>query len=133
MGSPVGSLAMQEFLYAELSVAARQAGDVSVGQNVVIDTRNGKVAGTVSRIDPTVTAGTLVVDVEITGELPKGARPQLKVEGIIYIVQIADALSVGKPTFSRTNAEVSIYKLDGKIADDQPTASQRGKVDQPSG
>lgn len=112
LGSPVGRLARQELLYAELRVPARQAGDVLVGQNVVVDTRNGTVKGSVSRIDPGVTDGTVIVDVEIHDPLPRGARPQLQVEGIVYVAQIADALHVGRPTFIRTDAEVTIYKLD---------------------
>lgn len=112
LGSPVGRLARQEFLYAELRVPARQAGDVVRGQHVVVDTRNGTVDGVVSRIDPGVTDGTVIVDVEIHDPLPRGARPQLQVEGIVYVAQIADAIHVGRPTFIRTDAEVTIYKLD---------------------
>jgi len=113
LGSPSGRLARQELLYAELRVPARQAGEVVVGQNVLIDTRNGTVNGSVSRIDPGVTEGTVIVDVDIHDPLPRGARPQLQVEGIIYVAQIKDALHVGRPTFIRTDAEVTIYKLDG--------------------
>ena len=112
LGIPIGKLARQDVLYAELRVPARQAGEVIIGQNVVVDTRNGTVKGKVSRIDPGVSEGTVVVDVELEGKLPKGARPQLQVEGIIYIAQIDEAIFVGKPTFTRTNAEVTIYKLD---------------------
>lgn len=112
LGSPIGRLARQELLYAELRVPARQAGDVVIGQKVLVDTRNGTVNGSVSRIDPGVTEGTVIVDVEIHDPLPRGARPQLQVEGIIYVAQIADAFHVGRPTFIRTDAEVTIYKLD---------------------
>lgn len=112
LGSPIGRLARQELLYAELRVPARQAGEVMVGQNVLVDTRNGTVNGSVSRIDPGVTEGTVIVDVDIHDPLPRGARPQLQVEGIIYVAQIKDALHVGRPTFIRTDAEVTIYKLD---------------------
>ncbi|HIG39102.1 MAG: efflux RND transporter periplasmic adaptor subunit [bacterium] len=112
LGSPIGKLARQDVLYAELRVPARQAGEVIIGQNAIIDTRNGTVKGKVSRIDPGVSEGTVIVDVELEGRLPKGARLQLQVEGIIYIAQIDEAIFVGKPTFTRTNAEVTIYKLD---------------------
>ncbi len=112
LGSPIGKLERQDVLYAELRVPARQAGEVIIGQNAIIDTRNGTVKGKVSRIDPGVSEGTVIVDVELEGRLPKGARLQLQVEGIIYIAQIDEAIFVGKPTFTRTNAEVTIYKLD---------------------
>lgn len=113
LGSPVGRLARQDLLYAELRVPARQASDVSIGQNVLIDTRNGLVNGLVDRIDPGVTEGTVIIDVDIHDPLPRGARPQLQVEGNIYVAQIENALHMGRPTFIRTNSAVTIYKLDG--------------------
>ena len=112
MGSPIGRLARQDLLFAQLRVPARQAGEVLVGQKVVVDTRNGTVEGVVSRIDPGVSEGTVSVDVQIDGILPKGARPQLQVEGIIYIAQIFGGLHIGRPTFIRSDADVSLYKLD---------------------
>ncbi len=113
-GSAIGRIAQQNQLYAELKVPARQAGEVLVDQHVMIDTRNGKVAGVVSRIDPGVTDGTVIVDVAITGELPKGSRPQLQVEGTIYIAQLDSTLFVGKPSFVKADATVALYKLDDK-------------------
>lgn len=111
-GGPIGRIAQQDQLYAELKVPARQAGEVSVGQNVLVDTRNGTVDGAVERIDPGVTDGTVIVDVNLEGTLPKGARPQLQVEGIIYIAQITDTLYVGKPNYIKADATVALYKLD---------------------
>lgn len=118
-GSPISKIAQQQQLYAELKVPARQAGEVKVGQNVLIDTRNGTVDGNVTRIDPGVTEGTVIVDVSIDGPLPKGSRPQLQVEGIIYIAQLEDTLYVGKPNYIKEDATVALYKLDaqGKYAD----------------
>jgi len=62
-------------LKAEIRVAETQAKDILIGQSASIDTRNGLVDGHVSRIDPSVQNGTVTVDVTLTGELPKGARP----------------------------------------------------------
>ena len=111
-GSPIGRIAQQDQLYAELKVPAREATQVQAGQKVVVDTRNGVVNGTVTRVDPGVTDGTVVVDVELTGALPEGARPQMQVEGTVYISQLANTLYVGKPSYVKGDAAMAVYKLD---------------------
>lgn len=111
-GSPIGRIAQLDQLYAELKVPAREATDVQTGQSVVIDTRSATVNGVVTRIDPAVTDGTVVVDVDLKGALPAGARPQLPVEGIIYLSKLANTMFVGKPAYIKTNAAIAVYKLD---------------------
>jgi HlyD family secretion protein len=111
-GSPVGRIARQDQLYAELRVPAREATQVQPGQKVVVDTRSGTVNGVVTRVDPGVTDGTVVVDVELEGAIPAGARPQLQVEGTIYISRLPDALYVGKPSYVKNDAAINVYKLD---------------------
>ena len=111
-GSPIGRIAQQDQLYAELRVPAREATQVQSGQQVMIDTRNGLVNGAVTRVDPGVTDGTVIVDVELRGALPAGARPQLEVEGTIYISRIPNTLYVGKPAYVKNDAAMAVYKLD---------------------
>jgi HlyD family secretion protein len=111
-GSPIGRIAQPNTLYAELKVPAREASQVQPGQNVVVDTRNGTVNGVVTRIDPGVTEGTVIVDVDLQGALPAGARPQLEVEGIIYVSQLQNTLYVGKPAYVKNDAAITVYKLD---------------------
>jgi len=111
-GSPIGRIAQQDQLYAELKVPAREATQVQAGQKVVVDTRNGTVDGTVTRVDPGVTDGTVVVDVDLQGPLPAGARPQLEVEGTIYVAQVANTLFVGKPAYVKNDSAITVYKLD---------------------
>ena len=41
----------------------------------MIDTRNGIIARRVTRIDPSVEQGTVTVEVELIGDLPRGAGP----------------------------------------------------------
>jgi len=111
-GSPIGRIAQQDQLYAELRVPAREATQVQVGQKVTVDTRNGTVHGIVARVDPGVTDGTVVVDVDLRSALPAGARPQLQVEGTIYLSQLPDTLFVGKPSYVKSDAAIALYKLD---------------------
>jgi HlyD family secretion protein len=111
-GSPIGRIARQDRLYAELRVPAREATQVRAGQKVLVDTRNGTANGIVTRVDPGVTDGTVVVDVDLQGPVPAGARPQLQVEGTIYVSQLQNTLFVGKPAYVRNDAAISVYKLD---------------------
>ena len=69
---------------------------MQIGQAASIDTRNGVVPGRVSRIDPAVQNGTVTVDVALEGPLPRGARPDLTVDGTIELERLANVLYVGR-------------------------------------
>ena len=99
-------------LKAEIRVAETQAKDIVIGQLAEVDTRNGVVAGKVSRIDPSVQNGTVTVDVIFTAELPKGSRPDLSVDGTIELERLDDVVYVGRPAFGQENSQVGIFKLD---------------------
>lgn len=111
-GSPIGRIAEHRQLYAELKVPAREAGEVAAGQKVVVDTRRGVVDGKVVRVDPSVVDGSVVVDVELLAEPPSGSRPQLPIEGTIYLSELTDILFVGKPAHVKTDSVMVVYKLD---------------------
>ena len=76
-----------------------------------IDTRNGIVKGKVRRIDPAVQNGTVTVDVSLEGELPRGARPDLSVDGTIEVERLNDVLHVGRPAYGQANSAVGLFKL----------------------
>ncbi len=99
-------------LKAEIKIAETQAKDATLGQKAAIDTRNGIVAGHVSRIDPSVQNGTVTVDVYIDGALPQGARPDLSVDGTIEIENLKDILYVGRPVHGQPDSTIGIFKLD---------------------
>ena len=110
-GTNLARIARPDVLRAELRIAETQAKDVVVGQKVGVDTRNGIAAGTVERIDPAVQNGTVQVDVDLTGPLPPGARPDLSVEGTIEIERLADVIYVGRPAFGQPDSEVRLFRL----------------------
>ena len=111
-GSNLARVARPGELRAELRIPEVQAKDVVVGLPVRIDTRNGLVAGRVVRIDPAVVNGTVLVDVELEGELPAGARPDLSVDGTIEIERLADVLHVGRPVAGAAPGELQLFRLD---------------------
>ncbi len=104
-------------LKAELRIAETQAKDIEVGQSADIDTRNGIIAGQVSRKDPAATNGTVAVDVSLTGELPRGAVPDLTVDGTIQLERLDDILYVGRPSLGQEDSPVGLFKLTSASGD----------------
>ncbi len=118
-GVNLARVAQPEHLKAELRIAETQAKDVEINQRASIDTRNGIVEGRVMRIDPSVQDGTVTVDVELVGELPRGARPDLSVDGTVEIERLEDVLYVGRPAYGQAGTTVSLFRLleDGVTAE----------------
>ncbi|MCW8997096.1 MAG: HlyD family efflux transporter periplasmic adaptor subunit, partial [Kangiellaceae bacterium] len=112
MGTNIAKLARKNSLIAELQIPEIQIRDVAIGQRVEIDTRNNKVDGVVTRIDPAVINGNVQVDVAFRQELPRDARPDLTVDGEIKIAEIDDALHVNRPLFAQSQSSSAVYKLD---------------------
>jgi multidrug efflux pump subunit AcrA (membrane-fusion protein) len=63
--------------------------------------------------------GSVTVDIRLSGELPKGARPDLSVDGTIVIEKLEDILFVGRPVQGAADSIISLFKLspDGKRAE----------------
>jgi len=111
-GTNLARVAKPGELMAELRIPETQVRDVAFGQSVRVDTRNGIVSGQVIRIDPAVRNGSVQVDVELSGELPAGARPDLSVDGTIEIERLTDVLYVGRPAYGQPESEVRLFRLE---------------------
>lgn len=110
-GTNLARVADPTKLKAEVKIAETQAKDIQINQVAAIDTRNGVVNGHVVRVDPAVEQGTVTVDVALDGELPKGARPDLSVDGTIELERLDNVIYVGRPAFGQENNTVGIFKL----------------------
>jgi len=129
-GAMLAKVVQPEHLMAALKIAETQARDVQFGEPASIDTHNGAISGTVMRVDPAVQNGTVTVDVKLTGELPRGARPDLSVDGTIDLERLDNVLYVGRPAFGQENSTISLFKLDtdGKEAVRVPVKVGRESV-----
>src|SRR5215831_9659900 len=110
-GTNLARVADPTRLKAEIKVAETQAKDIQVGQAAQVDTRNGIVNGHVIRIDPSVQNGTRTVDVSLEGDLPKGAVPDLSVDGTIELQRLPDVVYMGRPAFGQDQSTVGIFKM----------------------
>ena len=111
IGDNLARVADPTKLKAEIKIAETQAKDIQIGEKTTIDTRNGVVTGHVTRVDPAVEQGTVKVDAQIDGELPRGARPDLTIDGTIELERLDDVIYVGRPAFGQESNTVSIFKL----------------------
>jgi HlyD family secretion protein len=118
-GTNLARVANPSRLKAEIKIAETQAKDIQLGQKAEVDTRNGVVQGRVARIDPSVQNGTRTVDVTLTGDLPKGAVPDLSVDGTIELERLNDVLFMGRPAFGQDQSVVGLFKMtsDGVTAE----------------
>lgn len=110
-GTNLARVARPDKLKAEIRIAETQAKDIQLGQKASVDTRNGVIEGRVSRIDPAATNGTVTIDVELLGDLPKGARPDLTVDGTVELERLEDVLYVGRPAQGQSNSLVGLFRL----------------------
>ncbi|MGI8782048.1 MAG: HlyD family efflux transporter periplasmic adaptor subunit [Acidobacteriota bacterium] len=106
-GTKMARVAEPGKLRAELRINETQAKDISIGQLVSIDTRNGIVPGRVSRIDPSSQNSTVTVDVRLEGPLPQGARPDLTIDGTIELERLDNIIYVGRPAFGQENSTIT--------------------------
>jgi HlyD family secretion protein len=111
VGTNLARVAQPDKLKAVIRIAETQAKDVVPGQAAQVDTRNGIVEGRVIRVDPAVQNGTVTVDLALTGELPKGARPDLTVDGTIELERLADVLFVGRPAQGQAESLITLFRL----------------------
>ena len=111
-GQVLARVAQPGRLKAVLRVPETQAKDVVSGQKVSVDTRNGIVEGRVMRIDPAAQNGTVTVEVALEGELPKGARAELSVDGTIEIERLDDVKHVGRPAYGQAESVVGLFRLE---------------------
>jgi HlyD family secretion protein len=114
-------------LKAELRIAETQAKDLTIGQIAQVDTRNGIIPGKVIRIDPAATNGTVTVDVALEGPLPRGARPDLSVDGTIELERLDNVLFVGRPAFGQEQSTVGLFKLDKDTGEASRAQVQLGR------
>ncbi len=126
-GANLARVAVPGRLKAELRIPETQARDIEIGQKTTVDTRNGEVEGRVARMDPAAQNGTVLVDVSFTGALPRGARPDLSVDGTVELERLDNVLYVGRPAFGQEQGTISLFKITAGTCE-APEAAERVQV-----
>ena len=100
-----------------MKIPETQAKDVEVGLSAEIDTRSGVITGTVSRKDPAAANGTVTVDVSLTGALPRGAVPDMSVDGTVQLERVENVLYVGRPSLGQEDSTVGLFRVTSEAGD----------------
>jgi HlyD family secretion protein len=98
-------------LKAVIRIPEAQTHDLRLNQSASIDTHSGIIRGRVSRIAPSAQNGTVTIDVELQGELPPGARPDMTVDGTVELERLANVRHIGRPSSGQGEGTVTIFKL----------------------
>ena len=112
VGALLASVASVDNLKAELRVQESQISDVTLGQNVTVTAGGDKARGRITRIEPSVRDGVVIVDVGFELDSLPGARPDLRVEGVIQTGSVTDVMTIPRPVFSRENSGSDLFVLD---------------------
>ena len=113
-GATLAKVVQPGRLKAVLRIPEVQAKDVTIGQPASIDIRSGTIPGHVIRIDPAAQGGSVTVDVALDVDaLPRGARPDLSVDGTIEVARLDDVLHMPRPHIGQAESAVGLFKLVG--------------------
>ena len=117
-GTQLAMVGSDQQLVAQLRVQQNQADQIAIGMNAVVSTFGNVIDAKVLRIDPIVTEGRVMIELDLTGDLPANARPDLTVEGQILVKEIQNTLFIQQPSNSSSFQTKNIFKL----TDDTKTA-----------
>lgn len=129
-GTALARVARLDSLQAELRVPETQASEVQGGQSVCIDMRNAIIPGRVKRVHPTVKAGNVQVDVELSGSPVPGVRADLSVDAVIEVAREQAVTYVTRPVGVQpfSSADVFVLTDDGAGAARKPVRFGRGSA-----
>lgn len=116
-GTVLAKLAGADRLKAVLRVPEQDAKEITLGLSAVVVVGSDTLRGLVRRIDAAVQDGSVAVDVAFDAPLPRGLRPDLRVDGTIQIAVVEDALHVRRVTTAQAGGQVGVYRISGNYAD----------------
>ncbi|SQH74456.1 conserved protein of unknown function [Shewanella benthica] len=112
-GQAVGMIADLSSYYARINITASDAEYVSSGLIASIQFKGIEIFGQVSRVEPTVTNGSVEIDISFNTQLPAAVRPNIDVNARIEVADHENALVVNRPVgVIRPHREYSLFVLD---------------------
>jgi HlyD family secretion protein len=131
-GTRLAVVGSNKALKAELSVKQADAEKVALNMAAKVNTfsqaSHGEVDAKVTRIDPIVTDGRVIIELDLQGTLPANARPDLSIEGYVVSNIIPDALTINVPQKAQANSEATLFKLNPDTQLATPTNIEFGTL-----
>jgi multidrug efflux pump subunit AcrA (membrane-fusion protein) len=111
VGANLARVITPKMLMARLQVSQYDAGSITPGLPVRIDTHDGVVTGRVVRVDPRVEHGLVSVDVRLTARVPAGSRVHQSVDATIRVTQMRDVDYVARPADVNSDSTADVFVL----------------------
>lgn len=131
-GTRLAVVGSNKALKAELSVKQADAEKVALNMAAKVNTfsqaDHSEVDAKVTRIDPIVTDGRVIIELDLQGTLPANARPDLSIEGYVVSNIIPDALTINVPQKAQANSEATLFKLNPNTQLATPTNIEFGTL-----
>jgi multidrug efflux pump subunit AcrA (membrane-fusion protein) len=112
IGTVMAKIAEPDRLKADMRVAEGDARDLHKGLGVRFDAPVGALRGHIERVDPTVIAGSVRVEVTLDGPLPPGARADQTVSGYVEIEKLTDVVCVARPAGAQEGTTVGVFRVE---------------------
>jgi multidrug efflux pump subunit AcrA (membrane-fusion protein) len=132
IGTLLAKVAEPDKLKADVHVAEGNARDVHKGLEVRFEGGGASAPfrGRIERVDPSVVAGSVKLEVLFDAPLPKGARADQTVTGYVEIEKMDHVLHVARPSGVQEGATAGIFRLepDGVHADRVPVRFGRSSA-----
>lgn len=112
IGTVLAKVAEPSRLKAEVKVAEGSAKDVHKGLGVRFESPSGNLRGHIERVDPTVVAGNVRLEVTLDDALPSGARADQSVSGYVEIEKLDNVLFVARPAGAQDGATLGLFRLE---------------------
>ena len=131
-GTRLAVVGSNKALKAELSVKQADAEKVALNMAAKVNTfsqaDHGEVDAKVTRIDPIVTDGRVIIELDLQGTLPANARPDLSIEGYVISNIIPNALTINVPQKAQAYSEATLFKLNPNTQLATPTNIEFGTL-----
>jgi len=128
LGEKVALVGSVDSLFAMLNVSQSDIENIALNQLVHIDTRGGKITGKVQRINPLVKQGMISIEVSLSGTLPKNARPDLNVDGVISTGTLTQVMYIKKPVNASAGMKTELFKVNKEHSQAQKVAVSYGQA-----
>ncbi len=112
-GAPLARIVVPDRLQARLRIPESSTQDLALGLAATIDTSTAVVPGEVARVDPAAQNGSVTVDVRLTAALPRAARVDQNVDGVIELAHTGDVLHVARPAIGEAHQTAALFVLTG--------------------
>lgn len=113
VGSVLAKVAEPGRLKADVRVSESDAKDLRRGLPVRFDVPGGEILGKVARVDPAVLHGSVRLEVTLDDPMPKGARSDQSVTGVVEIEKLQNVLVVTRPAGALEHLDTRVFRVEG--------------------